>query len=95
MLFNIATDPHEQNNLAINEPRLRNEGSTILQNWTSEQLAKSYSPVDPMEVVLDEGGPFHVRGHLPAYLGRLRETGRSHWAEILEDRHPSALKLKE
>ncbi|MEC8986164.1 MAG: sulfatase [Actinomycetota bacterium] len=95
MLFNIATDPHEQNNLAINEPRLRNEGSTILQNWTSEQLAKSYSPVDPMEVVLDEGGPFHVRGHLPAYLGRFRETGRSHWAEILEDRHPSALKLEE
>ena len=90
MLFNIAEDPHEQDNLAGNEFSLANEGADILRNWTAEQLGRSFSPVDPMEIVLDEGGPFHIRGHLPSYLERLRETDRAHWAEVLQERHPEA-----
>ena len=90
MLFNIADDPHEQENLIEKEPSLVGEGSEILQSWTNEQLSRSYSPIDPMKIVLDEGGPFHVRGHLPAYLERLRSTGRERWAGVLEDRHPNA-----
>ncbi len=34
-----------------------------------------------------EGGPLHTRGHLPAYVDRLRATGRSHWADVLLERH--------
>ena len=94
MLYNISEDPHELNNLAENQPHVTSEGSTILQGWTAEQLARSFSPVDPMEIVLDEGGPFHVRGHLPRYLERLRETGRTNWADILEDRHPEAAQIE-
>ena len=37
--------------------------------------------------VLREGGPFHVRGQLPAYLERPRATGRAEWAERPEDHH--------
>tara|TARA_Y100001936_G_scaffold6993_1_gene6160 strand:- start:4671 stop:5444 length:774 start_codon:yes stop_codon:yes gene_type:complete len=88
MLFNISEDPHEQHDLAASTPDLVSEGSSILKDWTDEQLSRSYSPIDPLEIVLDEGGPFHVRGHLPSYLERLRNTGRSHWADVLIERHP-------
>ena len=36
--------------------------------------------------MLREGGPYHVRGQLPAYLERLRATGRAAWAERLAQR---------
>lgn len=88
MLFNIAKDPHEQNNLSNTEPLRVVEGDNILQEWTDKNLSRSFSPCDPMEIVLDEGGPFHVRGKLPDYLERLRSTGRSTWAEVLKQRHP-------
>jgi len=39
--------------------------------------------------VLSEGGPFHVRGELAAYLVRLRETGRAELAERLARAHPA------
>ena len=52
-------------------------------------------PGRPDETVLDEGGPFHVRGHLPSYLERLRNHGRSHWADVLTERHPEAASQKQ
>jgi len=39
--------------------------------------------------VMREGGPFHCRGELPAYLARLRATGRAEAARALEERHPA------
>jgi hypothetical protein len=45
---------------------------------------------DPLWTVLAEGGPAHVRGQLPAYLQRLRRTGRAHWADRLEAREREA-----
>jgi choline-sulfatase len=42
---------------------------------------------DPLENVMLEGGPFHVRGELPAYLERLRATGRSELAQALMERY--------
>jgi hypothetical protein len=41
--------------------------------------------------VLREGGPFHTRGRLPAYLERLRATDRSAHAERLAARHPDEI----
>ena len=76
MLFDVVTDPHEQHDLAADAPgRRRRRAASLLASWTSDQLARSFSPVDPMDVVMAEGGPFHCRGELPAYLGRLR----AHW----------------
>jgi hypothetical protein len=40
---------------------------------------------------MQEGGPYHTRGHLAAYLARLRETGRSDHARRLADRHRGEL----
>ena len=53
-------------------------------------MARSGSGIDPLQTVIDEGGPYHVRGQLPAYLARLRATGRAQWAERLSLAHPDA-----
>ena len=95
MLFDIASDPHEQVDVASKRPDVVAEAAATLESWTTLQLERSFSPVDPMQIVLDEGGPFHTRGHLPRYLGRLRETGRSRWADDLADRYPNeAIRVK-
>ena len=38
--------------------------------------------------IVRAGGGSHVSGYLPAYLKRLRETGRAHWAEKLGKKYP-------
>ena len=83
-----TTDPHEQHDLAATRPDLVDTGRDLLASWTSDQLARSFSPADPMDVVMAEGGPFHCRGELPAYLDRLRTTGRGEWADRLAERRP-------
>jgi len=87
MLFDIAVDPHEQTNLVDDEPSTVASARALLDDWTTEQLGRSLVPRDPMQTILDEGGPFHVRGHLPDYLQRLKETGRGEWATKLEATH--------
>jgi arylsulfatase A-like enzyme len=88
MLFDVANDPHEQIDLCAKEPELLAEGARLLDAWYGEQMHEAPDLVDPLFLVLQEGGPFHCRGHLPAYLERLRETGRGDWAERLLARHP-------
>ena len=93
MLFDVASDPHETNDLASAEPSLVNDAKRMLEDWTAEQLDSALGDQrDPMEIVLEEGGPYHVRGHLPAYLERLRTTGRAQWANILAERWPEDAK---
>ncbi len=88
MLFDVATDPHEQTDLAGDRPEVTTEGATILAGWTEEQVSRSIRGCDPLDLVREEGGPFHTRHHLPAYLERLRATGRGQWADRLVERHP-------
>jgi hypothetical protein len=59
-----------------------------LDDWYSQMVRTATHPVDPMWVVLSEGGALHTRGQLPAYLRRLRETGRSERADRLASMHP-------
>lgn len=88
MLFDLAADPHEQHDLAPRRPDLVQAGRARLAAWLAERTATG--DPDPFEIVLAEGGPFHCRGELPAYLERLRATGRSHWADRLAHQHPTA-----
>jgi len=91
MLFNVADDPHELNNLAGKAPELVGQGLSLLEQWTAEMMASSDSQVDPLWTVLAEGGPFHTRDDpCTHYLQRLRDTGRAHHAEFLEA-HPNGL----
>jgi choline-sulfatase len=46
---------------------------------------------DPLETVLQEGGPFHARGMIrkTGYDRRLQETGRGAALPELKKRHPA------
>jgi choline-sulfatase len=88
MLFDIAHDPHETVDQHDSDTATTRTGAALLQEWTATQLERTRLD-DPMDTVREEGGPFHVRKHLGPYLERLRTTGRSHWADILQQRHPN------
>jgi hypothetical protein len=90
MLFDLERDPHEQRDLAAAEPAVVEEARARLTRWHAQMLATSRTGVDPLDTVLREGGPYHVRGQLPAYLERLRATGRATWADRLAQRSADA-----
>jgi len=83
MLFNLERDPHETTNLAQERPEVVKECLALLEQWHGEMMTTSLHDVDPLWTVMREGGPFHTRGHLQAYVERLGETGRAHHAEKL------------
>lgn len=87
MLFNIKEDPYEQHDVKALHPELCAEGARIILNWHDEQMLKSDSQIDPMWTVLREGGPFHTRGSLDAYLKRLDATGRKEGADRLREKY--------
>jgi choline-sulfatase len=91
MLFDLTHDPHEQHDLAAERPDLVDHAMSLLAAWHREMVVTSPHNVDPMMTVLREGGPFHTRGKLPAYLERLRATGRAHHADLLAARHPDEM----
>ncbi|MCG3181045.1 MAG: hypothetical protein BIFFINMI_03413 [Phycisphaerae bacterium] len=84
MLFNIADDPHETRDLAAARPDKVNEGLARLESWHAEQMATSPHGVDPLQVILREGGPYHTSRQLATYCEHLRKTGRPHHADHLE-----------
>jgi arylsulfatase A-like enzyme len=106
MLFDLATDPHEQNDLAASESAACGEGARRLSLWHQKQMRRvaeryPHDPVDPMQLVLADGGPFHAQhageggqpthiGGLTVYLDRLRSTGRGDYADELERRYLAA-----
>jgi len=66
-------------------------GRALLASWVDEQRGSDGR--DPHDNVMREGGPFHVRGELPAYADRLRSTGRSTLADTLLNRAAPCLDL--
>jgi choline-sulfatase len=91
MLFDLARDPHEQHDLAGERPDLVRSAERQLTAWHADLMARSPNRVDPLQTVLSEGGPSHTRGKLPAYLERLRATGRAQWADVLSQKHSGEL----
>lgn len=87
MLFDLATDPFEQRNVAAQRADVVARGLTLLSQWHAAMIRNAARGRDPLENVLLEGGPFHVRGELPAYLERLRATGRGGLATALAERY--------
>jgi hypothetical protein len=87
MLFDLRQDPHEQHDLASEQPVLVARAMALLDEWHGQMMCAATHPQDPMRTVLHEGGPFHTRVDLPRYLQRLRETGRADCAERLAAAH--------
>jgi choline-sulfatase len=88
MLFNLTQDPHEQNDLSAQQPDLVDKAMRMLADWERQMMLTSQTNVDPMMTVLREGGSYHTRGLLPAYLNHLRATGRGKHADHLLSIHP-------
>lgn len=86
MLFDLASDPHQQSDLASTKTDLLQRGRSILTEWRADMLMGPADGVDPHDNVMNEGGPFHVRGQLPAYLTRLHATDRGALADRLEEK---------
>jgi arylsulfatase A-like enzyme len=89
MLFDVANDPHELNDMSLTDPALVHEGLAMLERWTADEMRRSQRTVDPMWIAMREGGPFHARFTSPSferYVQRLRETGRAQHAADLERR---------
>lgn len=100
MLFNIADDPHEQNDVAAKHPGICREASYRLSNWHAAQMQKmvttSSDMVDPLWTVIREGGPYHAQhagphSLLPGYIKRLESTGRADGAAALRKRYAAFL----
>lgn len=87
MLFDLRADPHETANLADTDTAARDQGLSLLGRWHGEMMADAARGRDPLRHVIEEGGPFHVKGQLPGYLQRLRETNRAVYADALEQKY--------
>lgn len=87
MLFNISQDPHEQKNLAFDMPGLCREAAHLYLKWYDNMMMSSLYFVDPLWMVIKEGGPFHSRGRLKDYCKRLEKTQRAWAIPELKKRH--------
>ena len=100
MLYDLATDPLEQDDLADENPDVLREGAHRLMDWHDAQMQKMLEfagdSVDPLWTVLRDGGPFHAQRRrgtgqptdFDAYLQRLRDTGRGGFADRLLAKYP-------
>lgn len=88
MLFNVDEDPHEVVNLAEQRPEICAEACRYMLEWYEDLMKQNPDDVDPLWTVIREGGPFHARGALPAYIERLQATGRGEHVDELKRRHP-------
>ncbi len=91
MLYDIEQDPHEQHDLAPAQPEVCREAVWRLNEWHDAMMQSMPYATDPLWTVMREGGPLHTRGHLAAYVERLRATDRADKAEALLQRHPTEL----
>ncbi|MEM9775190.1 MAG: sulfatase [Chloroflexota bacterium] len=85
MLFDLANDPHELENLAESWPDLVGVGLQLLDEWIGEQMQTAWRG-DPFYGVIKEGGAHHANENLQEwadYIQRLRDTGRGHHADNL------------
>jgi choline-sulfatase len=87
MLFDLASDPFEQRSVVAERPDVAVRGLALLSQWRAAMLRNAARGRDPLENVVLEGGPYHVRGELPRYLERLRATGRGELAQKLAEKY--------
>ncbi|OHD63515.1 MAG: hypothetical protein A2096_04740 [Spirochaetes bacterium GWF1_41_5] len=88
MLFNYKTDPHEVEDLAKKMPTKVNQGLALLQKWVDDQILSSDRKEDPFMRVIEEGGPFHVRGRLENTVKHYENLGRKDIVEKIINRYP-------
>jgi hypothetical protein len=95
-LFDLKNDPLETTNVGDANPALCEEAKAKYSEWHQKMMDTMPAGWgDPLDTVLEEGGPFHARGMIKqtGYDKRLAETGRSEGMDILKKRHPQEFGL--
>lgn len=85
MLFNIKEDPHQQHDIAANNPELCARGAKYILDWVDEMMATSDDEIDPLWTVMKEKGPYHTWGAYDKYIKRLEATGRGEGVQKLHE----------
>jgi len=91
MLFDIRSDPYEQNDVAEARTDICKEAVYRLNEWHDNMMLSMNSDVDRLWTVMKEGGPFHARGALLKFCEFLENIGRADAAEELKIKHPREL----
>lgn len=85
MLYDFANDFHMTNNLAKERPDIVEKGLQFLNEWYTQMMESSSVPKDPMWTVIEEGGPFHVRERITAYLKRTKRSDREEIIKAIQN----------
>jgi arylsulfatase A-like enzyme len=88
MLYDVATDPHEQYDLASEKEEVCRQAVYYYQDWHDRMMSTMPYDNDPLWTVMHEGGPLHARGALKKYCEYLEQTGRGWAIAELKQRHP-------
>lgn len=91
MLFDYEKDFHMTENLAEKKKGVVSQGLQYLNEWHKEMMTTSSSKIDPMQTVIEEGGPFHTRNELENYIKRLRKSGREELIPLILKRDENYL----
>ncbi|MFW9949382.1 MAG: sulfatase, partial [Candidatus Thorarchaeota archaeon] len=83
MLYDFENDFHMTNNLATERPEIVGKGLQLLEEWHTQMMKSSPFSKDPMWTVLDEGGPFHARERIVAYLKRTKRSDREEIVNVI------------
>jgi arylsulfatase A-like enzyme len=86
MLFDVARDPHELNDLAPSRADLVAQGRAKMDGWQRAMRPEGWPHPDPIQTVLSEGGSLHGREGGASYLDRLRATHRADVARRLAEK---------
>ena len=83
MLFDVERDPHEQRNVADEQPDVVGRAARLLLEWETVSMERSPSGVDPLWTVIKEGGGYYTRGRArelspPTRRDRPRRLRRAH-----------------
>lgn len=89
MLFNIKDDPHEQQNLVSDFPKVGETGKRLYSEWHKKMMESMPNGCseDPINIVLREI-PFHCEYDMAKYVERLETTGRGESIEMIKKKHP-------
>ena len=92
MLFDLKNDPLERTNIIGANPDLCITAQKKYATWHQQMMdTMPEGWGDPMNTVLEEGGPYHAHNMIQAtaYEQRLKETGRTDGLKLIQERHPS------
>lgn len=83
VLYDLENDPHQTKNVANAYPQMVALMEGRLQQWVEENMNKNSHKIDPMQNIVDSGGPFRYM-EPQQWIDRLERAGWQKQAEQLK-----------